>query len=181
LKEEAKKAGVELRLSKLDPSAWFKKISESRQEAVIMGFGTGGFRPAYWQSYHSDNAHKPRTNNVTNTDDPELDKMIMTYRNSLDAEERIKLSLKIQQKIHEVGAFVPEAMRPYVRQAYWRWWRLPKVPGTKHSGSLFSIFDIFSGGLFWYDKTLYEETKEAMKKKKRFSPKTIIDETFKTS
>ena len=117
---------------------------------------------------------------MTNTDDPELDKMIMTYRNSLDAEERIKWSLKIQQKIHEVGAFVPEAMRPYVREAYWRWWRLPKVPGTKHSGSLFSIFDIFSGGLFWYDKALYEETKEAMKKKKRFSPKTIINETFKT-
>lgn len=180
LKEEAKKAGLELRLSKLDPSAWFKKISESRQEAVLMGFGTGGFRPAYWQTYHSDNAHKPRTNNVTNTDDPELDKMIMTYRNSLDAEERIKLSLKIQQKIHEVGAFVPEAMRPYVREAYWRWWRLPKVPGTKHSESLFSIFNTFSGGLFWYDKVLYEETKEAMKKKKPFSPTTIIDETFKT-
>ena len=60
-------------------------------------------------TFHSINAHKPQTNNVTNTDDPELDQLIETYRNSLDEEERIKLSLIIQQKIHEIGAFVPEA------------------------------------------------------------------------
>jgi len=179
LKEEAKKAGVELRLSKLDPSAWFKKISESRQEAVWLGFGGGGFRPAYWQFYHSDNAHKPRTNNITNTDDPELDQLIMTYRNSLDAKERIALSVKIQEKVHDLGAFVPEAMRPYARQAYWRWWRLPEVPGAKHSGSLFSVFDSFTGGLFWYDKARHEETKRAMRKGVGFAAVTRVDETYK--
>jgi microcin C transport system substrate-binding protein len=179
LKEEAKKAGVELRLSKLDPSAWFKKISESRQEAVWLGFGSGGFRPRYWQLYHSDNAHKPRTNNITNTDDSELDTLIMTYRNSLDAEERVELSLKIQEKIYEIGAFVPEAMRPYERSAYWRWWRLPKIPGTKHTGNLFSTFDSFSGGLLWYDEALHEATKEAMKKNVHFPPVTTVDKTYK--
>lgn len=180
LKEEAKKAGVELRLSKLDPSAWFKKISENRHEAVWMGFGTS-LRPSYWQSFHSINAHKPQTNNVTNTDDPELDRLIETYRNSLDEEERIKLSLIIQQKIHEIGAFVPEAIRPQVREAYWRWWRLPIVAGTKYSSSLFDPFSSFTGGLFWYDKVLYEETKEAMKNKRAFSPLTNIDKTYKVN
>ena len=179
LKEEAKKAGVELKLSKLDPSAWFKKISESRQEAVWLGFGSGGFRPSYWQLYHSDNAHKPRTNNITNTDDPALDKLIMTYRNSLDAEERVELSLKIQEKIYEIGAFVPESMRPYERDAYWRWWRLPEIPGTKHTGSLFGAFDSFTGGLFWYDEPLHIETKDAMKRKERVPPVTIVDTTYK--
>lgn len=176
--EEAKKAGVELRLQKLDPSTWYKKISASKHEAVWMGWGTG-LRPSYWQSHHSDNAHKPQTNNVTNTDDPELDEMIMTYRNSLDEAERIALSLKIQEKIHAIGAYVPEATAPYVRQAFWRWWRLPEMPGTKHSGNLFSAFDSSTGGLFWYDKTLYEETKKAMKKNTPFPPVTLIDETFK--
>ncbi len=95
LKEEAKRAGVELKLQKLDPSAWYKKISENRHEVIIMGFGTG-LRPSFWQTWHSDNAHKPQTNNVTNTDDPELDRMIDRYRNSLDEDERIHLSLQIQ-------------------------------------------------------------------------------------
>ena len=68
-------------------------------------------------------------------------------------------------------------MVPYVREVYWRWWRLPDPPGTKHSGSL---FDPVGDGLFWYDKELHEETKKAMKKKITFEPVTIIDETFKT-
>ena len=177
-KRRAKRAGVEMKLQKLDPSAWYKKISENRHEVIIMGFGTN-LRPSYWQTWHSDNAHKPQTNNVTNADDPDLDRMIDTYRNSLDEEERIALSLQIQEKIHEIGAFVPEAMRPYFRQAYWRWWRLPTPPATKHSGSAFSAFDSMTGGLFWYDHALHDETKKARKKKKTFAPVTIIDETHK--
>jgi len=179
LKEDAKKAGVELRLQLLDPSTWFKKISESKQEVVVLGFSTG-MRPEYWQSWHSDNAHKPRTNNITNTDIPELDRLIDRYRNSLSIKERISLSREIQLMIHNTGAFVPTTMRPYVREAYWRWWRLPKVPGTKISGSLFSPFDSATGGLFWYDEKLHEETKRARKKKESFSPVTITDETYKT-
>jgi microcin C transport system substrate-binding protein len=179
MKEEAKKAGVELRLQKLDPSTWYKKISESNQEAVWMAFGGSGLRPSYWQSWHSDNAHKPRTNNVTNTDDAELDRLIEAYRNSLEVQERIELSHKIQKIIHDIGAYVPASTAPYVRQAYWRWWRLPEIPATKESTSLFSFFSSDTGGLFWYDKQLHENTKKMMKKKEKLPPVTIIDETYK--
>ena len=178
LKEEAKKAGIELRLQKLDSAASFKKFLEKNHDVAWMGWSTG-MRPAFWQHYHSDNAHKPQTNNITNTDDPELDKLIDAYRDSLEEEERINLSIKIQQKIYEIGAFVPTFMVPYVRQAYWRWWRLPEIPGTKQSESLFDPFDPATGGLFWYDKDLHEETERAKKKKKKLPPVTIIDETYK--
>jgi microcin C transport system substrate-binding protein len=70
-------------------------------------------------------------------------------------------------------------MVPYVREAYWRWWRLPKVPGTKNSGNLFDPFSIATGGLFWYDAQLREETLAAKKKKKKLPPVTIIEETYK--
>jgi len=178
LKEEAKRAGVELTLQQLDPSAWFKKLADNRHEAIIMGFGTG-LRPSFWQTWHSDNAHKPQTNNVTNADDPELDRLIEAYRNSLEEAERIRLSLEIQELVHALGAFVPEAMRPYFRTAYWRWWRLPTPAATKHSGGAFTVFDSMTGGLFWYDKQLHEETKKAMKKKTPFDAVTFVDETFK--
>ena len=178
LKEEAKKAGIELELQKLDPSAAYKKVLEKKHDVAWSGWSTS-LRPQYWEHFHSTNAHKPQTNNITNTDDPEMDKLIDAYRNSLDEEERINLSVKIQEKIHEIGAFVPTFMVPYVREAYWRWWRLPKVPGTKHSDSLFDPFSSATGGLFWYDKKLYEETKKAMKKGKNFPPVTIIDKTYK--
>jgi microcin C transport system substrate-binding protein len=143
-----------------------------------MGWSTS-LRPHFWEHFHSFNAHKPQTNNITNTDDPEIDNLIDAYRNSLDEVERINLSHRIQEKIHEIGAFVPTFMVPYVRQAYWRWWKLPKIPGTKHSGDLFDPFSSSTGGLFWYDKGVHEETKRSMKKKKAFPPVTIIHDTYK--
>jgi len=108
-----------------------------------------------------------------------LDRLIEAYRNSLDVQERIELSHKIQKIIHDFGAYVPASTAPYVRQAYWRWWRLPDIPATKESTSLFSPFSPGTGGLFWYDKQLHEETKKMMKKKKKLPPVTIIDETYK--
>ncbi len=178
LKEEAKKAGIELRLQKLDAAATFKKFLEKKHDVAWMGWSTS-LRPQYWEHFHSVNAHKPQTNNITNTDDPEMDRLIDAYRNSLAEQERIALSKEIQEKIHEIGAFVPTFMVPYVREAYWRWWRLPTVPGTKHTGSLFDPFSSSTGGLFWYDEAFHEETRAAMKSGKTFPPVTIIDVTYK--
>lgn len=178
LKEEAKKAGIELRLQNLDPTAAFKKFLEKKHDVAWMGWSTS-FRPQFWEHFHSANAHKPQTNNITNTDDPEMDKLIDAYRNSLEEEERIKLSVAIQTKIHELGVFVPTFMVPYVRHAYWRWWKFPEIPGTMHSTDLFDPFGSMAGGLFWFDNKVYDETKEAMKKGIKFKPVTIIDATYK--
>ena len=178
LKEEAKKAGVELRLLKLDPSAAFKKVLEKKHDVAWMGWSTS-MRPRFWEHYHSVNAHKPQTNNITNTDDPELDKMIDAYRNSLDENERIELAHRIQKKIYDIGAYVPTYMVPYFREAYWRWWRFPTPPATRSSGSLFEPFDSTTGGLFWFDEQRYKETREAMDKGITYDPVVIKDETYR--
>ena len=178
LKEEAKKAGIELRLQRLDSSATFKKVLEKNHDVAWMGWSTS-LRPQYWEHFHSINAHKSQTNNITNTDDPEMDRLIDAFRNSLEEKERIELSRKIQSKIHEIGCFVPTFMVPYVRQAYWRWWRLPEIPGTKMTGDLFSPFGSTTGGLLWYDKDLHTETEKAMKSNQKFAPVTILNEKYK--
>ena len=177
LKEEAKKAGIELRLQKLDSAASFKKFLEKKHDVAWMGWSTN-LRPSYWQCVHSDNAHKTQTNNITNTDNPIIDKLVDEYRNSLDESNRIELSKKIQQEIHQEGAFIPTFKIPYFRQAYWRWWCLPAVRGTKFSNSLFDSFSSTTGGLFWFDKQKYKETKKAMKTGKKFPEITIIDKTY---
>lgn len=178
LKEEALKAGVELRLEKLDSSAMFKKFLEKQHDVAWMGWSTS-MRPSYWQGWHSDNAHKPQTNNITNTDDPELDALIDQYRDSLDESQRIRLSLMIQNRIQDIGAYVPTFMIPYVRIAYWRWLQLPDFHGTKQSNDLFDPFSSITGGLFWIDSTIYDQTREAMEKARFFEPVKIVDERFK--
>jgi microcin C transport system substrate-binding protein len=178
LKEEALKAGVELRLDKLDPAAAFKKVLEKRHDVAWLGWSTS-LRPHFWEFWDSVNAHKPQTNNITNTDDPEMDRLIHAYRNSLDEKERIALAHRIEIRVHEIGAFVPTFMVPYFREVYWRWWRLPTPPATRMSGSLFDPFDSGSGGLFWFDKKLYQQTRQAMADGVTFKPVTIVDKTFK--
>ena len=178
LKEEAIKAGIELRLQRLDPAAHYKKIIEKKHDVAWSGWSTS-LRPQYWEHFHSANAHKPQTNNITNTDDAVLDGLIEQYRDSLDEDERKALSRQIQARVHEIGCFVPTFMVPYVREAFWRWWRLPTPAGTKHSQSLFAPFDSTTGGLFWLDDGLKAETENAMKAGQSFEPVTIVDETFK--
>ena len=65
LKEEAKKAGIELKLQRLDPAAAYKKIIEKKHDVAWMGWSTS-LRPQFWEHFHSINAHKPQTNNITN-------------------------------------------------------------------------------------------------------------------
>lgn len=178
LKEQAQKAGVELRLQKLDSTAAFKKFLEKKHDVAWMGWSTS-LRPSYWQSWHSDNAHKVQTNNITNTDDPELDALIDQYRESLDEEQRKILSREIQVLIHDQGAFVPTFMVPYVRHGFWRWMQLPQFHGTKVSDSLFDPFSSMTGGLFWVDQKIHDETLDVMKQGKGFPPETIMDDHFR--
>jgi microcin C transport system substrate-binding protein len=178
LKEEAKKAGLELRLLKLDPSTAFKKILEKRHDVAWVAWGTG-LRPHFWEFWHSINAHKGQTNNITNTDDAEMDRLVDAYRESLDEDERIDLALRIQTRVDEIGAYVPTFMIPYFRQVYWRWWRFPEPPATRTSESLFEPFGGSSGGLFWFDPALWEQTREAMVDGVAFEPVVRVDKTFK--
>ncbi len=178
LKEEALKAGIELELEKLDSTATFKKVLEKKHDVAWMGWSTSS-RPSYWQGWHSDNAHIPQTNNITNTDDPKLDVLIDQYRASLDEQERIQLSLVIQNKIHEMAAFVPTFMVPYARTGFWRWLVLPPSHGTKLSEGLFDPFSSTVGGLFWIDEKIREQTLDAMKEGIGFKPEIIMDEQFK--
>ncbi len=175
LKEEAKKAGVELKLQLLSGISMVKTALEKKHEVAVITLSSG-LRPRYWQTYHSVHAHKPQTNNLTNTDDPELDKLIDTFRTTMDVEKRVKIAWKIQEKIYEIAPVVPTFKNNYFRTAYWRWWRFPKIPATKMSNGLFDPFNL---GLFWLDKPMKKETEKAMKLGKTFKPETVIETTFK--
>lgn len=178
LREEALKAGVEIILEKLDPSASYKKVLEKKHDVAWSGWSTG-LRPVYWQFWHSDNANKAQTNNICNLADPEMDILIEQYRNSLDTEERIQLSLKLQRMVHDHAVFVPTFMVPYVRQGFWRWIELPEFHGTRWTGDLFDPFSSSTGGLFWIDTDKKQITLKALKKGETFDSQEIIDKQFK--
>lgn len=175
IKEEAKKAGIELKLKLLDSATSFKVMLEKKHQIAWSGW-SASYKPSYWQGLHSDNAHKPQTNNFSNTDNKKLDKLIMKYRNEFNDSKKAAMSREIQKMEYEQGAYIPTFMVPYFRGAYWRYWKFPKTPATKKSDTIFGVFDY---GLFWLDKDLKKELKKAKKNGKKYKIETSINKTFK--
>ena len=184
LQEEAKKAGVELELQLLDRSNSFKQMREKKHQIAWMTWNSTGLSPRYWEFFHSVNANKTQTNNIVNHADPVMDELIMTYRASAQADERVALARRLEQMVHDSGVVIPTFQVPYTREGAWRWLKIPPWLGTRTSGSLFNsqavaggIFS--SGGLFWIDE---EEKKRVLQAKDdgvALEPLTVINTDFR--
>lgn len=178
LKEQAKKAGLEFELKLVDGSSAFKFILEKKHELAFLDMGTSDV-PAYWEYFHSANANRPQTNNHTNFSTPELDTLIMAYKNEFDLEKKYSYSHQIQQIISDANLIVPGYMVPYTRVGYWRWLKYPQKAMTKKSEVLFTSGGAIGLGTFWIDKDAKKETEKAIKAGKAFAPVTVIDDTYK--
>jgi len=178
LAEEAKKAGIELKPQYLESTSFYKNVIEKKHDIAWLGWSTG-FRPAYWQHFHSDNAHKPQTNNVTNLSDAIIDRLINQYRESSKEQERILLAQELESKIAAQVVFIPSTMVPFTRSGFWRWLKLPENIATKSSQSLFNPFHPTQGGLFWIDAKSKIDSLSAKRSGKGFKTSTIINSDFK--
>lgn len=184
LKEEAKKAGLELQLQLLDSSASFKQMQEKKHQIAWMGWASQGLSPRYWEHFHSVNANKPQTNNITNHSNPVMDDLIMEFRASSSLEHRIELAHQLEQMVFDSGVFIPTFSVPYTREAAWRWVVIPEWLGTETSGSLYNTqalsSGIFSsGGLLWIDEELKEETLAAKNQGELFAKVEIKNTEYK--
>jgi microcin C transport system substrate-binding protein len=180
LAQEARKAGIDFQLQLLDASAAFKQIMENKHQAAWMGWSGGGLSPRYWEFYHSDNAHKSQTNNVTNTDNAALDAKIMAYRTATEKTTRVQLAHELEQMVHDQGAFISTFKVPYTREAFWRWIKLPPNHGTRTSDVLFNPLG-GSGGLFWIDAGEQQATLDAKADDQVLPKVMIIDKTWMVS
>jgi microcin C transport system substrate-binding protein len=180
LKQEAAKAGVELTLRLLDPTTSYKETMEKKHQIAWMAWSGGGedVAPRYWEFFHSDNAHKPQTNNVTNTSDPAMDKKIIAYRDATTKDERVRLARELEQMVFDDGAFIPGYKVPYTREGFWRWMKLPASHGTRTTEQLFEPFGS-TGGLFWIDEGEKDEVQQARILGTKFDPVNLVDETWR--
>ncbi|EOD53585.1 extracellular solute-binding protein [Aeromonas molluscorum] len=182
LREEAKKAGLNLDLNLMDASAGFKAMLEKKHQSAWMAWSTGRY-PAYWEYFHKVNAHKPQTNNIMNIDDDVITALVEQYDKEFDFAKKAELSRQIQARLYEIASFVPTYQVPYTREGAWRWIKLPKGIATAKSEVLYWPLDGFNsgysyGGLFWIDKTVKQETLDAIKQGTRFPPVNIRDTRY---
>ncbi len=179
LREEARKAGLDLQLNLVEGATGFKVMLEKNHEAAWLGWGGGGLYPQYWEFFHSVNADKPQTNNLFNISDEQLDQLVETYRDTFELQDKARISRQIQQRVDELAIFIPGYQVPYTREAYWRYIKLPESKGTKQSPSLFWPMEGYpysTGGLFWIDSELKAEVKAGGRK---YEPVLEVVETWR--
>lgn len=180
LQQEARKAGLEIKLEILESTAAWKQSQEKNHEITFAAFGVfAELYPRYWESWHSDNAYengkpKPQTNNFTSTAIPELDALIDRYRKSSDKAEMIQLAHRMDEIIREDAAFIPGFVMPFYRVAYWRWVHYPDDFNVRISESPGQFF------LSWIDDKEREETLAARREGKTFPPELKVFDQFKS-
>jgi len=190
LKEEALKAGLELRIEILDGTAGWKKVQEKQHDIHFSAFNTSlEMYPRFWETYHSDNAYddaflddgsvnpdrklKTQTNNLEALAIYEMDQMIEAYRASADKAEMIELAHKMTEMHHDYASFVPGFYQPFYRLGHWRWVRYPEFFNHKHSGSAGEYH------VHWLDSNIRAETVEAQQDNQSFGPAINIYDQFK--
>jgi len=188
IKEEAKKAGVELQVEVMERTAAWKKISEKKHEIMLGALNTSvEMYPRFWEPYHSDNAYKedkadrydadgklkpgltpkPVTNNFALMADQEIDGLIDKFRVCEDLDEITRLSHTLIQKIHDHGAYIPGWVRPWYRVGQWRWVKYPEDYNVRESREPFEYH------IHWIDSDEKARTLKAMEDGKASGTATI--------
>ena len=185
LVESARRCGVEYRPETLEHTTMYRKVMEKNHDIVFWAWSVSGRIPALWESHHTDNAvekladgrkvPKRQTNNITGIDDPALSKLIDQFRNATEEDEMIKLSFRMQHRIHDLAYFIPGFKVPGYRIAHWSWVKFPEGFDVR------SAEDPGQYGLFWLDPRQREvDLKDFLDGKVRGAPKTVIEDRWRT-
>ncbi len=171
LKEEAKKAGLEILLDSQQPMVNFKKVLGKRHQAAYSGWGVTPPFPRYYQFFHSDNAYdskgniKQDTNNINSYTNLEMDRLCEIVRAAKTTEELRIASHKVQQMVHDEALFIPALKTSYVRMGYWKWLKFPDTNLYQFSSP--QVYEPMESYLYWIDEDSKQEILEAKKNNKK--------------
>jgi len=201
LKEEALKAGLELKLEVLDSTTGWKKVQEKNHEITLVALARSvESYPRYWEMYHGSNAYedayfdadgkpvqtfaagKPnpapqkvrvQTNNMTMTFIPELDRLIEAYDKAETWDEIKRLGAEVEQIIYDNASWVNGWALPFYRVGYARYIKWPKGFNVAQSRSPDEFF------LFWIDQDEKKATEDARRSGKTFPTQVLTFDQFK--
>ena len=180
LKEEAKKAGVEINLKLMQQGA-FTAVREKNFQAWWGAMGTSIYDD-YWQFFHSKNATDPQTNNFWGYANKDMDALLDAFKATEDLATKAALDKKIQRMVDQEALVVPNYYVPYFRGGTWKWIRFPAWLDTKFHDNFFEPFSADAGyggyfGYMWIDPAIQKEVQEAMKAKKAYAPRVFEVDT----
>lgn len=149
-----KRAGIEMKLQLVEPVAYFEKLRENAYQAAMISM-VGGFYPAPHQYFASEFKGIPQTNNFWNFGTEETDKLIDTYRFSMDAQERKEAMHELDRIIQDEAFYIPFWSAPYTRFLYWHGMEWPEFLIPKRAQSFWEY------QVFWINPDKQKKLREA--------------------
>ena len=171
LQQEYRKAGVDMRLQLLEPGTLFEHELERKYEMTSSGW-VPFFYPDPRQSLGSEFKAAINNNDIWGFGNPEVDRLIKIYEESLDANARLQAMYRIDQIVHDEAFFIPGSTAPYLRIAYWAYIDWPEFYLPKRTT------DITDYMVFWINPDKKTALAQAMKDGSAFPIDTEIDKDY---
>ncbi|HRE82470.1 MAG TPA: extracellular solute-binding protein [Opitutaceae bacterium] len=201
LKQEAIKAGLELKLEVLDTTTGWKKVQEKNHDIALVALARSvEDYPRYWEMYHGSNAYedayldaegkfvaqyalgKPnaspqkvrvQTNNMTMTFIPELDRLIEAYDRANTMEEIKRLGAEIEQMVYDDAGWVNGWALPFYRIGYASYIKWPKEFNVAQSRNAEEFY------VHWIDQDEKKAIQDGRRSGKTFPNETLIFDQYK--
>lgn len=167
IKEQAKKAGVEIELNVLE-QGWIPLLMAKEFQAMYVWW-TYGLKPSLWQSFNSADADRPNSNNITAYASAEMDALLAIEDDpEKTLEEKAENNKKIEQLVHDEALIIPHWTTNFSRVGAWKWIKFPAWGNQKYVKSVFP--DQFYN-YAWFDQDIKDEVEKARAENKVFEPK----------
>ena len=172
LKEQAKKAGVEIELKMMESGA-FNTVLNKKHQAWWGGMSTW-YEPSYWQYFSKANAEKVSTNNSFGWWSEEMEKLLEFEESGPPLAEKAENNKKIERLVHEEALVIPHYYLDFVRSGVWKWIRMPSWGNRKLDyDEDFMNYKSY----MWIDEDIRQEVLKAKAEGKTFEPRVWTPST----
>lgn len=167
LKEQAKKAGVEIVLNLME-QGWIPKVFAKDYDMVSLRWSYN-YQPRQWQYYSKENAEKADTNNIWGYWSDEMEALLaIESDDSVPISEKAENNKKIERLVHEEALVIPNYYTDFYRTAAWKWIKFPAWGNMRFVKGLIGE-EFYSYA--WFDADVKEEVEKARAEGKSFEPK----------
>lgn len=170
LQQYYKHFGVDMQLRLMDGGAAFNRLLERKYELAMISF-SASFYPEPHQYFSSEFLKTTNNNNFWAFGRPDTDKLINTYRFSMDRQARLDAMWTLDQIIHDEAFYLPFWDAPYFRVLYWDKLCWPKSILPKRTNSPYTDWQVW-----WIDPAREKRLNEARRAGKPLGKPDPVDD-----
>ena len=171
VQQDFRRAGIDMRLQLLEPGTMFERALERKFEMVNLGM-TSGLYPEPRQYLGTEFKKAKNNNDFWGFGTPDVDSLIKTYEESLDAEARRDAMWHIDQIVHDEAFYIPFWTAPYMRLVYWDYVQFPEFYLPRRTQQLTDWM------VYWIDPAKKATLEEAKRTNKAYPVDPDLDKDY---